>query len=384
VRVLKEERVPSPSFVLMTADTIGGVWTYALDLARGLGRSGTRTVLATMGRHPSEAQRAEAAAVPGLILEESEFRLEWMPEAGDHLLRAGDWLLDLERRYRPDVVHLNGFAHAAIPWQAPRVVVAHSCVLSWWRAVKGEAAPAMWKGYAQAAKEGLQGAEVTIAPTAAFLRDIDALYGPLPRARVVRNGCEAAHFVAGRKRELIFNAGRIWDEAKNVAALDAVAPRLAWPVIVAGDWRPPEGAGDPPENLLCLNVLERRQVQDWLSEAAIFASPARYEPFGLTALEAALSGCALVLGDIPTQRELWQDAALFVPPDDRDALHEALAGLIATPERRNALGEAARKRALRYGLERTVRGYLAAYAEAVRLRALTPPAEAVPAGTAAA
>jgi glycogen(starch) synthase len=379
--VLKQDRV-SPSLVLMTADTIGGVWTYALDLARGLGRSGTHTVLATMGRRPSEAQRAEAAAVPGLILEESEFRLEWMPDVGDHLMRAGDWLLDLERRYRPDVVHLNGFAHAALPWHAQRVVVAHSCVLSWWRAVRGEAAPAMWEGYAQAAKEGLQGAEVAIAPTAAFLRDIETFYGPLPRARVVRNGCESVQFTAGRKRELIFNAGRIWDEAKNVTALDAVAPRLAWPVIVAGDWRPPEGAGDPPENLLCLNVLERRQVRDWLSEAAIFASPARYEPFGLTALEAALSGCALVLGDIPTQRELWQDAALFVPPDDHDALYEALASLIAAPERRQALGEAARRRALRYGLERTVQGYLDAYAEAARLRAIAIAPKAT--GTAAA
>ncbi len=31
--------------------------------------------------------------------------------------------------------------------------------------------------------------------------------------------------------------------------------------------------------------------------------PARYEPFGLSVLEAALSGCALVLGDIPSLRE---------------------------------------------------------------------------------
>jgi glycogen synthase len=384
MRVLKEPGASSPGLVLITTDTIGGIWAYALDLARGLGRTGARTVLATMGSRPSEAQRAEAAAVPGLVVEESEFRLEWMPEVGDHLARAGDWLLDLERRHRPDVVHLNGFAHAALPWQAPRVVVAHSCVLSWWRAVKGEAPPAMWEGYARAVTEGLQAAEVVIAPTAAFLRDIEAIYGPIPHGRVVRNGCDAVLSEVGRKRELIFNAGRIWDEAKNVAALDAVAPRLAWPIIVAGDWRPPEGAeADPPENLLCLNVLERRQVRGWLAEAAIFASPARYEPFGLTALEAALSGCALVLGDIPTQRELWEGAALFVPPDDHDVLHEALARLIAAPERRAALGQAARRRALRYGLDRTVQGYLGAYAEAMRLRAILP-VSATPLGTAAA
>lgn len=361
-----------PPLVMMTADTIGGIWTYALDLAGGLAHAGTRTVLATMGRPLSDAQRAEAAAVPGLVIEESDFRLEWMSEVGDHLLRAGDWLLEIERRHRPDVVHLNGFAHAALPWQAPRVVVAHSCVLSWWRAVKGERAPEPWQRYAQAVKRGLHAAEVVVAPTFAFLREIDTLYGPLCRARVILNGCDPALFHIGQKRELIFSAGRIWDEAKNIGALDAVAPRLNWPVIVAGDWRPPEGAGDPPVNLLCLNVLDRGQVRDWLAQAPIFALPGRYEPFGLVPLEAALSGCALVLGDIPTFRELWDGAAVFVPPEDHDALFDALDGLIRAPGHRRALGLAARSRALGYPLERTVQGYLEAYADAAARRAAAP------------
>ena len=64
----------------------------------------------------------------------------------------------------------------------------------------------------------------------------------------------------------------------------------------------------------------RRAIADWYARASIYALPARYEPFGLSALEAALSGCALVLGDIPSLREVWGDAALFVAPDDTDAL----------------------------------------------------------------
>ena len=47
-----------PRRVLMTADTVGGVWTYALDLSAGLGRSGIEVVLATMGRLPPPQQRA--------------------------------------------------------------------------------------------------------------------------------------------------------------------------------------------------------------------------------------------------------------------------------------------------------------------------------------
>ena len=42
-----------PRRILMTADTIGGVWSYALELAQGLARHGVEVALATMGRVPS-------------------------------------------------------------------------------------------------------------------------------------------------------------------------------------------------------------------------------------------------------------------------------------------------------------------------------------------
>jgi glycosyltransferase involved in cell wall biosynthesis len=91
--------------------------------------------------------------------------------------------------------------------------------------------------------------------------------------------------------------------------------------------------------------------------------PARYEPFGLSVLEAALAGCALVLGDIPSLRELWRNRAVFVAPDDPEALENAIVQLIEDPDRRNALAAGARSRAIERTPERMVEGYLAAYAE---------------------
>jgi glycogen synthase len=359
-----------PELVLMTADTVGGIWSYALDLASGLAKASTRTVLATIGPTPSETQRADAAAVPGLILEVSTFRLEWLPDAEDDLRRAGDWLLQLERRHAPDVVHLNGYAHAALPWRAPRIVAAHSCVRSWWRAVRGQGLPESWAAYANLVARGLAAADLVIAPTAAHLREIEAIYGWRPGARAIHNGIDSSLYRSEPKRDLIFSAGRVWDEAKNVQALDAVAPNIPWPIVIAGDWRPPTGGGEPPSHLLCLNVLERAQVRDWLAAASIYASPARYEPFGLGVLEAALSGCALVLGDIPTLRELWSDAARFVAPDDQDALLTALSDLIRQPSLRAQLSRAARMRGLGYSLDRMAQGYLGAYADAMACRPL--------------
>lgn len=78
-----------------------------------------------------------------------------------------------------------------------------------------------------------------------------------------------------------------------------------------------------------------------------------------------MSGCALVLGNIPTLRELWSDAAVFVPPDDDDALVRAIEGLVADPQRLRALATRARLRAASFGDGAMVRAYVALYAEVV-------------------
>jgi glycosyltransferase involved in cell wall biosynthesis len=347
--------------VLMIADAIGGIWTYALDLARALERDGIRTVLATMGPHPSNTQRSAAEAVPGLILEVKGHPLEWMDVSASEIEQAGRWLLDLERAHRPDLIHLNGFAHAALPFTCPVLVAAHSCIGTWWPAVRGEAPPARYHHYIERVRRGLGAADAVVAPSRAYLDDLERVHGSLRNAVVIPNGRDPAGFGPGAKREMVFSAGRVWDEAKNVMALDAIAAGLPWPVVVAGDWRPAEGAGSPPETLLCLDLVEPDRLRQWYAEAAIFALPARYEPFGLAALEAALSGCALVLGDLASQREIWGDAALYVPPNDHTALRRTLERLICEPVVRQRMAEHAMRRAQRYTAGRMGRDYARLY-----------------------
>ena len=118
-----------------------------------------------------------------------------------------------------------------------------------------------------------------------------------------------------------------------------------------------------PHHTRLLGRLSQRALAAWLGRAAIYCLPARYEPFGLSVLEAALSGCTLVLGDIPSLREIWRHRAVFVPPDDPEALEEALSRLIADPDRRASLAAGSRARALQLTSERMVEAYLAAYGE---------------------
>src|ERR1051326_3583676 len=166
--------------VLMTGDAVGGVWTYCLELAKALGELGIETILATMGPSPNPVQRDEAQTLPSMRLEESNFKLEWMENPWPEIQRAGEWLLGLEDKFRPDIVHLNGYVHAALPWKNPVVVVAHSCVLSWGGAVSGEAAPCTWTRYRHEVRRGLTSADLVVAPAWAMLSAIDRISGPLP------------------------------------------------------------------------------------------------------------------------------------------------------------------------------------------------------------
>ena len=351
----------APGKILMTADPIGGVWTYALELVRAMAPHGTEFALAIMGGAVSPAQREELAALPNATWFEHHGRLEWMDDPWLDMDRSGDWLLELAADFAPDVVHLNGFCHGALPWDTPVLIVAHSCVLSWWAAVKTEDAPPQYDEYQARVSAGLEGADCLVAPTAALLGALDHIYGSLTPRRVIHNARDPRLFSPGNKQPCILSAGRFWDEAKNISALDRVAPAVHWPIYVAGDGQHPDGwhvelAGARP-----LGQLTPAQMAARLGTSAIYALPARYEPFGLSALEAGLCGCALVLGDIPSLREVWGDAALFVAPDDECALARTLNSLIADQAGQTDLGRRARSRALEYSPQTMAQKYLAAY-----------------------
>ena len=345
----------------MTVDPIGGVWTYALELVRALEPRGIEIALASMGGRLTRDQHQEVASRKNVRLFQSAYRLEWMDNPWADVDRAGDWLLDVAKRFRPDLIHLNGYCHAVVPWHTPVVVTAHSCVLSWWQAVKAEAPPSKYDEYRARVAAGLAAADCVVTPSVAMRDALAVNYDVQFKCTVIRNGRDSGRFFPGEKENLIFSCGRIWDEAKNLRLLDEVASDIGWSVAVAGDCQHPSGPLVSLRNARCLGKLTSQEIAQELLRAAIFVLPAYYEPFGLSALEAGLSGCTLVLGDIPSLRESWQGAAIFVSPDDATGFTSALRGLIENRRRREHLGQRARARALEFSLDRMTDAYLEVY-----------------------
>jgi glycogen synthase len=354
-----------PARVLVTTDTAGGVWTYTMELARALLAEGVDPVVATLGPAPSPDQRTEAAAL-GLSLHSRTCRLPWMEEPWADLEAAGGWLVELAAGERAEVVHLSEAVLAPLHWPAPTLVVGHSCVLSWWEAVLGEAAPADWDRYRDAMRRGFAAADAVVAPSRSMRQALRRHYG-VREAQVIPNGRSAEEFPPGTKQPFVLTATRLWDPAKNVATLDATAAGLAWPVHAAGDPTPPGGGEEACcRNLRLLGRLGSAELAAWLGRAAVFALPARYEPFGLSALEAALAGCALVLGDVDSLRERWDGAAIFVAPDDAEMLRSAISALIDDPPLRQLLAMRARRRALLLSPRRMALSYLDTYRRLLR------------------
>ena len=113
-----------PRRVLMTTDTVGGIWTYALELARGLSAADVEVMLVVIGPEPSPAQRAEAIEIAGLVCI-VQLDLEWQDRAGPVGPEERQRLQELEQAFEPEIIHCNGYREAAAgllhPWSWPRI-----------------------------------------------------------------------------------------------------------------------------------------------------------------------------------------------------------------------------------------------------------------------
>ena len=343
--------------LLMTVDAIGGVWQYAAELSRGLVRHGWTVDLAVIGPPPTTAQVA-AVSIPGVTVLDSGCDLDWLAADERALHAIAATVARLARERAADLVQINHPALAVAAYHVPVLSVVHSCLATWWDANEGSALPDSFAWPTECVARGLAMSDAVVCPSAAFADAVARTYA-LPRAPIVVHNGRQAPAAAGAIHDFAFTAGRLWDRGKNMATLDRAAARLGLPFKAAGALAGPNGERIALEHIHTLGHVGDAVIAGVLSARPIFVSAARYEPFGLAVLEAALAGCALVLSDIPTFRELWDGVATFVPADDAAGFAEAIEAVAADPATRTARGKLARRRALTYNPDRMARAMAA-------------------------
>jgi glycosyltransferase involved in cell wall biosynthesis len=209
--------------------------------------------------------------------------------------------------------------------------------------------------------EGLHAAARVVTPTHAFAEATKAAYDLPVMPAAVHNGRAPLPHPPAAMHDFAFTAGRLWDRAKNLATLDRAAARLGVPIKAAGPLSGPHGEHITFAHLHTLGRMNEEALAGCLAARPVFVSAARYEPFGLAVLEAAAAGCPLVLSDIPTFRELWTEAAIFVDADDDAGFAAAVEELIGDTPLRLTQGEKARAVARRFTPTRMAEEMLGIY-----------------------
>jgi glycosyltransferase involved in cell wall biosynthesis len=346
--------------LLLVTDAVGGVWVYSLELARALRPLGVETVLAVMGPSPDETRRAQAS---GLKLVETGLPLDWMDTSPGEVNQASDAIAEIAARESADVVQTCSaalLAHSS--FGRPCVAVQHSCVASWWASVKGTPLPPEFEWRRELVELGLNRAACVVAPSAAFAAETARIYDLASAVLSVHNGRSPIAPSLVAQVDFVLIAGRLWDQGKNVATLDSAAALLKVRFEAAGAVQGPNGARIGFEHLRLLGEVSPARLAGLRAARPIFASAAVYEPFGLSALEAAQAGCALVLSDIPTHRELWSDCAIFVPAGGETAFADAIQRLLDNRDEREELGRGACARAALYTADSMARAMAEIYA----------------------
>lgn len=230
-----------------------------------------------------------------------------------------------------------------------------------------------------------------IAISEGIARVLESLGLDSGRLRVVRSAVDAAPWQQPESRQALCARFGL-DPARPVAGVIAqLIPRKGHAVLIAAMERL---GPDCPLQVLCLGKgplrpeLERMVEQRGLSGRIVFGGfvddlprwmgaldlvihPALMEGLGVALLQAAAAGVPVIgarAGGIPEAVADGQTGLLVEPGDDA-ALAEAIAALLADPERRRAMGEAGRHRiAEQFSIPAMVEGNLAVYRELVEAR----------------
>jgi glycosyltransferase involved in cell wall biosynthesis len=355
--------------LLMTTDTVGGVWTFTEELTTGLLARGSSVHLVSLGRMPSAAQcewsdRLARESCGGFSYTALNVPLEWMEDNDRAYSEAAAALIDIALEFGANLLHSNQFCFGALPLLIPKVVTAHSDVYSWARCCRGADLPSTpWlERYSRLMCFGLAGANTITAPSRWMAAWIDRTFDLLHRPEVIPNGRSLPADPGAPRKLQAVTAGRLWDEAKNIAMLANVDPVM--PLLIAGEPAHESTTALPRfAQVEFLGSLASRELLSHFRESAIYVCTSRYEPFGLAPLEAALCGCAVVANDIPSLREIWADDALYFT--DAGSLTRLLSRLSGDPARLAAAQQRSLRRARTYTADRMVNAYLRVFQAAI-------------------
>lgn len=219
-------------------------------------------------------------------------------------------------------------------------------------------------------REGLLACDAVIAVSRDMKADIQKAY-PIPASRVavIHNGVDPQKYFPRDglesltkfliRKPFVFFVGRL-SRQKGIfdllTAMDHVPPGTTL-VLATGKPDTPEIEVDLREALKSRNdvvwireMLDDHDLVNLYNEAAVFACPSVYEPFGIINLEAMACETPVVATRVGGIKEVVVDeeTGILVPPSDPAKLGRALTRILADPAAGTRMGKAGRRHVLKH------------------------------------
>jgi glycosyltransferase involved in cell wall biosynthesis len=306
-------------------------------------------------------------------------------------LLGEQWLMPLvAQRHEADLIHVPYFAP---PWRSPLpvVVTIHDLIPLLLPDYRGGL---LVRAYTAWAARAARHAQRILTDSRASARDIiERLRVPPERVQVIYLAAEESFCPVPREADgelralrqrlglpqayLLYLGG--FDRRKHVTELlqayqRANLAREGLPLVIGG--RLPDAdtpfAPDPRRIAAELGLGDAVQFLGWVDEAdkpalyrgaRAFCFPSAYEGFGLPPLEAIACGTPAIVGSGSSLEEVTGSGGLAVPPDDVDALADALRRMAGDDALRARLSAGGLAHAARFSWEATARQTAAAYRE---------------------
>ena len=271
--------------------------------------------------------------------------------------------------FRADVFHALNQRVDRRP--APNVVVTFHDLF----VITGEYSSAEFRArFTQQARRAAENADVVIAVSQFTANQVRTLLNvDASRIRVVPHGVREPIARANVAREKIVLFAGALQIRKNIARLVEAFESLPadWKLVLAGA---PNGYGagailDRIERSRCRDRIQLTgyvagaTLENLYARATVFAFPSLDEGFGMPVLEAMAHGVPVVTSNRSALPEVAGDAALFVDPEDTDALRDALRRLIQDCDLRCRLTALGYSRAKLFTWEQTAKSTYAVYRE---------------------
>jgi glycosyltransferase involved in cell wall biosynthesis len=159
------------------------------------------------------------------------------------------------------------------------------------------------------------------------------------------------------------------EEHKRVPLAIAAATRAKVPLVIVGQHTPEQQRhlAETVERLHAgpfvryLGYVPGEDLPLIYRNANVFVFPSVYEGFGLPILEAMAAGCPVVTTSAASLPEVAGDAAVVLPPDDLEALVEAVSEIAEHNDLQRRLIKAGTARAKEFTWEETARQTLRVY-----------------------